>query len=103
MLAAFNTRGTTLIKAKKSRDHSELLFKYLGLKIKLIKKKNYDIIKINGKKNIKPFNYNIPADISSSAFFIVLTALSKNSKLKIKNINVNPTRIGILKILKKWG
>ena len=103
MLAALNTNGTTYIKAKKSRNHSELAFQHLGLKIKINKKKNYDLIKIKGKRNIKPFNYNIPSDISSSAFFIVLTALSKNSKLKIKNVNVNPTRIGILKILKKMG
>ena len=103
MLAALNTKGTTFIKAKKSRDHSELLFKSIGLKIKINKKENYDLIKINGKKAIKPFNYIIPSDISSAAFFIVLTALSKNSKLKIKNININPTRIGILKILKKMG
>ena len=52
------------------------------------------------EKKYKPFNYKIPSDISSSAFFIVLTALSKNSKLEIKNVNINPTRIGILKILK---
>ena len=39
MLAALNTKGTTFIKAKKSRDHSELLFKSLGLKIKRSKKK----------------------------------------------------------------
>ncbi len=103
MLAALNTNGATFIKAKKSRNHSELLFKHLRLKIKISKKKNYDLIKIEGKKNIKPFNYDIPSDISSSSFFIVLTALSKNSKLKIKNVNVNPTRIGILKILKKMG
>ncbi len=103
MLAALNTKGTTFIKAKKSRNHSELLFKSLGLKIKTNKKKNYDLIKINGKKAIKPFNYILPSDISSAAFFIVLTALSKNSKLKIKNVNVNPTRIGILKILNKMG
>ena len=44
---------------------------------------------------IKPLNYNIPSDISSSAFFIVLHFLSKNSKLKIKNVNINPSRIGI--------
>ena len=48
-------------------------------------------------------NYNIPSDISSGAFFLVLTALSKNSKLVIKNTNVNPSRIGILKILKLMG
>ena len=63
----------------------------LKYQFKVNKNKNYDLIKINGKK-IKPFNYKIPSDISSSAFFIVLTALSKNSKLKIKNVNINPTR-----------
>ena len=103
MLAALNTNGETIIKAKKSRNHSELLFKHLNLPVK-VKRKNYvDIIKIRGKKKIKPLNYKIPSDISSSAFFIVLTALSKNSKLKIKNININPTRFGIVKILKLMG
>ena len=103
MLAALNTKGTTIIKAKKSRNHTELLFKHLDLPINVIKKKYYDIIRIVGKKDIKPINYNIPTDISSSAFFIVLTALSKNSKLKIRNINVNSSRIGSLKILKMMG
>jgi len=103
MLAALNTNGETIIRAKKSRNHSELLFKHLKLHLKVNKKNYIDIIKIKGKKKIKPFNYKIPSDISSSAFFIVLTALSKNSKLKIKNININPTRFGIVKILKLMG
>ena len=103
MLAALNTNGVTIIKAKKSRDHSELLFKNLKLGIKVTKKNNIDLIKIKGKKKIKSFNYLIPSDISSSAFFIVLTALSKNSKLEIKNVNVNSTRSGIIKILKLMG
>ena len=103
MLASLNTKGTTTIKAKKSRDHTELLFKYLKLPIKVTKKTNFDIIQINGKKKINAFNYKIPADISSSAFFIILIALSKNSKLKIKNVNINPSRIGIIKILKMMG
>ena len=103
MLAALNTNGKTIIKAKKSRNHSELIFKHLKLPIKIKKTKNFDIIEIEGKKTIKPLNYNIPSDISSSAFFIVLTVLSKNSKLKIKNININPTRIGVLKILIMMG
>ena len=103
MLAALNTNGKTIIKAKKSRNHSELIFKHLKLPIKIKKTKNFDIIEIEGKKTIKPLNYNIPSDISSSAFFIVLTALSKNSKLKIKNININPTRTGVLKILTMMG
>ena len=103
MLAALNTLGQTVIKAKKSRDHTELLFKYLNLPIKVIKKRNFDLIKIEGKKKIRALNYRIPSDISSSAFFIVLTVLSTNSKLNIKNVNINPSRIGIIKILKMMG
>ena len=103
MLAALNTDGETIIKAKKSRNHSELLFKYLKLPIKVERKKNYDLIKIKGKKKIPSLNYKIPSDISSCAFFIVLTILSKNSKLKIRNVNINPSRIGMLHILKLMG
>ena len=103
MLAALNTDGETIIKAKKSRDHSELLFKHLKLPIKIERKKNYDLIKIRGKKKIPALNYKIPSDISSCAFFIVLTILSKNSKLKIRNVNINPTRVGILQILNMMG
>ena len=103
MLAALNTKGETFIKAKKSRNHTELLFKYLKIPIKIKKTKSFDYIKINGQKKFNSFNYAIPSDISSSAFFIVLTALSKNSKLLIKNVNINPSRTGILKILKRMG
>ncbi len=103
MLASINTRGETIIKAKKSRNHSELLFKNLNIPIKIKKNKSYDIIKINGVTKIKPFNYKIPSDISSASFFIALTALSKKSKLVITNVNVNPSRIGILKILRLMG
>ncbi len=103
IFAAMRADGETLIKAKKSRNHTELLCKYLKLPIKINKSKNYDFIKIRKVKKIKALNYLIPSDISSAAFFIVLTALSKNSKLEIKNININPTRIGIIKILKKMG
>ena len=103
MLAALNTNGQTIIKAKKSRDHTERLFKYLKIPIKIIKRKNYDLIKISKKNKIKPLNYKIPADISSSAFFIVLTVLSENSKLIIRNVNINPSRDGIIRILKIMG
>jgi len=103
MLAALNTLGTTFIKAKKSRNHTELLFQHLQIPITIKKTKKFDYIKIRGGKKIPSFNYTIPADISSSAFFIVLTTLSDNSKLLIKNVNINPSRTGILKILKKMG
>ena len=97
------TEGTSVIKAKKSRDHTELLCKYLKLPIIIKKNKNYDLIKISKVKSIKPLNYDIPSDISSSAFFIVLTVLSPNSKIVIRNVNINPSRTGIIKILRKMG
>ena len=103
MFAALNSSGTTSIKAKKSRDHSELLFKYLKIPIKIKKTKKYDFINIKRPKKIKAFNYQIPGDISSSAFFMVLTTLANNSKLLIKNVNVNPSRIGVITILKGMG
>ncbi|MDC0396499.1 3-phosphoshikimate 1-carboxyvinyltransferase [Candidatus Pelagibacter sp.] len=103
IFAGMRTNGTTLIKAKKSRNHTELMCKYLKLPLIVENKKNYDLIKVKKVKEIKPFDYKIPSDISSSAFFIILTALSKNSKLLIKNVNINPTRIGIISILKKMG
>ena len=103
MFAALNASGTTSIKAKKSRNHSELLFKYLKIPIKIKKTKKYDLIDINSPKKIKSFNYKIPGDISSSAFFMVLTTLADNSRLLIKNVNVNSSRIGIITILKKMG
>jgi 3-phosphoshikimate 1-carboxyvinyltransferase len=102
-MAGMKTNGQTKIKARKSRNHTELLAKYLNLPIKVKNKKNYDFIKINKVKKIKKLDYEIPSDISSSAFFIVLTALTPNSKLIIKNVNVNPSRVGIITILKKMG
>jgi 3-phosphoshikimate 1-carboxyvinyltransferase len=105
IFAGLRTKGTTIIKAKKSRNHTELMCKYLGLPIsvKSKKKKNDDLIEVKKIQKIKPLNYKIPSDISSSAFFIALTALSNNSKLLIKNVNINPSRIGIITILKKMG
>ena len=103
MLAAINASGTTFIKAKKSRNHSELLFKYLKIPIKIKKTKKYDFIDIKQPKKIRAFNYQIPGDISSSAFFMVLATLTNNSSLLIKNINVNPSRTGVITILKKMG
>ena len=103
IFAGMRTVGTTLIKAKKSRNHTELLCKYLNLPITIKKKKSFDEIKIKKVKKIKKFNYNIPSDISSAAFFIVLTSLNSKSKLVIKNVNINPSRIGVITILRKMG
>ncbi len=103
ILGALKSDGETTIKAKKSRNHTELLCKHLNIPIKVYSRKNYDYIKIKKTSRIDNLDYNIPSDISSSAFFIVLTALSKNSKLTIKNVNINPTRTGVISILKRMG
>jgi len=103
MFAALNASGITSIKAKKSRNHSELLFKYLKIPIKVKKNKKYDFISIKQPKKIDAFNYKIPGDISSSAFFMVLTILNNSSKLIIKNVNINSSRVGVIRILKMMG
>ena len=103
ILAALNTPGKTTINARKSRNHTELFMKYLNMPINIVSKRNYDIIEISGENQFKSFDYTIPGDMSSCAFFIVLTLLSENSKLKIKNVNINPTRTGFIKIINKMG
>ena len=103
IFAGMRTDGNTFIKAKKSRDHTEVMCKDLKLPIKIINRKNYDKIQINKVNNIEPLNYQIPSDISSGAFFITLTALSQNSILTIKNININASRIGLISIIKRMG
>jgi len=103
MLAALLTPGETKLMCKPSRNHTELLFKYLKIPIKIKKIKNFEIIKIKGRQNFNAFNYNVPSDISSSAFFIVLTLLSKGSKLILEKVGVNKSRTGVIEILNKMG
>jgi len=104
MIASLNSPGETVIKSIPSRDHTELMFKHcLNIPINIKKNKKFDIIKIKGQHNYKGFNYIVPGDISSASFFIVLTILSKNSKLLIHNVNINKSRSGIIEILKKMN
>ena len=103
ILAGLNSFGTTeIIEKDKSRDHTENMLIQNSKVIKIfngLKK----LIKINGKRNLSPIKINVPGDPSSAAFFTALTLINKNSKLKIKNVGLNPTRIGFYKILKKHG
>ena len=104
LLAALNTPGTTKVEEKViSRNHTENLLTTINADIKIQKKKNGNIISIQGQKNLSGFNLKVPGDPSSAAPFIALTLLTSKSKLLIKNVNCNPTRIGFLKILKKMN
>ena len=103
ILSALNTPGVSIINSRKSRNHTELMLKFLNYPIQVKKAKGYDKILVKGLSQFKGFNYNIPGDISSASFFIVLTILSNNSKMIIKNVNINKSRIGIIKILNMMG
>jgi 3-phosphoshikimate 1-carboxyvinyltransferase len=90
--------STEVIENIPTRNHTELM---LGLKIINRDKK---IISIVSQHNYPEANeYFIPSDISTASFFIVLTLLTKRSKLLLKNISLNETRTGILKILQEMG
>jgi 3-phosphoshikimate 1-carboxyvinyltransferase len=101
-LAALNTKGiSTLEERFETRDHTEIMLKYLNAYIKVKKSKNKKIISIFGKTPIDAKDISVPGDISSAAFMIILALISKNSNVTIKNVLLNPTRTGILDVLKK--
>ncbi len=101
-LAALNTKGiSTLEEPFETRDHTEIMLKYLGANITVKKKKNKKIISIFGKHPMDAKDISVPGDISSAAFMMVLALISKNSKVTIKNVLLNPTRTGILDVFKK--
>ena len=103
MLAGLNSYGNTIItETFMSRDHTENML--LDNKDLIqIKRKQKKIIKIFGKKNLKPIKIDVPNDPSSAAFFSALTLLKKRSTLTIKNVGLNPTRTGFYQLLKKHG
>ena len=104
ILAALNTTGvTTIIENFVTRDHTEIMLEAFGADIESKKKGTKKIIKIKGKNELVSKNIIVPCDLSSSAFFIVAALINKNSNLILKNININPTRIGILSALEKMG
>jgi len=104
-LAGISSFGETNIECPKNvRDHTSRLLKYLGYPLKIQNSKKKQILRILGKKYLQPMkNYEVPSDISSSAFLISIAILTKQSKIKIKNVCLNPGRIGFIKILKKMG
>ncbi len=104
ILAALNTKGETKIIEKNiTRDHTEIMLESFGADIAIEKTTSGKIITINGQKEMESCNIEVPSDLSSSAFFIVAALINKNSKLLLKNININPTRDGVLFALKKMG
>ena len=103
IFAGLNSYGNTkIIEKNKSRDHTENILSGNNQAIK-IKNGKEKIISVFGKKYLNSIDINVPGDPSSAAFFTALTLLNKNSSLKIKNVGLNPTRIGFYILLKKMG
>ena len=103
ILSALNTPGITNINSKSSRNHTELMLKFVKYPITIKKKINRETISLQGLNQFRSFEYCVPGDISSASFFIVLTILSNNSKMIIKSVNINESRIGVIKILNMMG
>ena len=102
ILAALNTEGVSkFIEKDITRNHTEIMLKSFGADIDIKEENKCKHISIIGKKELIAKNIHVPSDLSSSAFFIVAWLNNKNSNLVRKNININPSRDGILRALKK--
>ncbi len=105
LLAALTIPGTTtIIEPEKCRDHSEIMMRYLGLKISSEDFGDHGTkITYSGMQEFDAKNFDVPGDVSSAAFLIVAALLVKGSKIKIKNVGINPLRDGIIITLREMG
>ncbi len=90
---------TEVIEPEKSRDHSERMLKLFGADIET----DGLSVRIKGFPNLKGREIQVPGDISSAAFFMVGAAIVNNGRVVIKNLGLNPTRNGIIDVLKEMG
>lgn len=114
LLAGLNAVGVSKVinpnskfRVANSRNHTELMLKYLGAEIKSefieTEKGFVEEISINGDSILKSRDLNIPSDISSAAFFIAGASCLKNSEIILENVGLNPTRTAILEVLQRFG
>ncbi|HDN86412.1 MAG: 3-phosphoshikimate 1-carboxyvinyltransferase [Candidatus Omnitrophota bacterium] len=100
MFASLFSKGKTkIVEPQHSRDHTERMLRLFGAKLKKVSKS----ITIEKSKLASPGEIFIPSDISSASFFIALGLLLKDSEILIRNVGLNPTRSGFLKVLKRMG
>lgn len=100
LLAGLYAEGqTTVIEPAPSRDHTERMFRALGVEVET----HDGVITLDPPEELHALDIAVPADISSAAFFLVAGAIVPGSELTIKNVGVNPTRTGILDVLRDMG
>lgn len=100
LLAGLFAEGeTVVIEAGESRDHTERMLRSFGAEIA-----SWNLTrKVKGRPRLAGHKINVPGDISSAAYFIVAGILCPDSELVIKNVGVNPTRIGLIEALTAMG
>ncbi len=102
ILAALKADGISKYKEDElTRDHSERMLRGMGVNIFTNKEGFINIEPI--KKDLKPLNITVPSDPSSAFFFALAAAIIKDSRILIKNVSLNPTRIEAYKVLQKMG
>jgi 3-phosphoshikimate 1-carboxyvinyltransferase len=104
LAALYAERITEIIEPQRSRDHTERMLRAMGARIDVVGLK----IMVHGFKGsiiqrLRPLDITIPGDFSSAAFFIVAALIVPNSEILIKNIIMNPTRTGLLEVIKEMA
>lgn len=100
MLAGLYADGDTSVREPSlSRDHSERMFGLFGASLQTF----HNGVTVKGGVELQGQEINVPGDISSAAFFMVAALITPHSELLIRNVGVNPTRTGIIDVLRSMG
>jgi 3-phosphoshikimate 1-carboxyvinyltransferase len=100
MLAGLYSDGETSVSEPSlSRDHSERMFRLFGASLETGDKR----VTVRGGSELQAREIIVPGDISSAAFFMVAALITRGSELLIRNVGVNPTRTGVIDILRSMG
>ena len=101
LLAGLLAEGrTTFSEPAQSRNHTELMLEEMGAHIAI---NDSGLIAVEGLHELNPIDYNVPGDVSSSAFFLGAASVLPNSELLIKDVNLNPTRVAFIEVLTSLG
>ena len=104
LLAGLNTPGTTsVIEPVATRDHTERMLKGFGVDLDIGEEDGARVISVHGEVDLTPCDVVVPGDPSSAAFFIVAALIVPGSDLVIENVGLNPTRAGIITVLRDMG
>jgi 3-phosphoshikimate 1-carboxyvinyltransferase len=104
LLAGLNTPGITrVIEPIPTRDHTERMLTGFGAKLEIGDENGETVIAIHGEADLKPMDVTVPGDPSSAAFFMVAASIIPGSDLTIMNVGMNPTRAGLVEVLRQMG